>query len=141
MCRLFRQRVKTNKDHSAGCFYEVKLPRLYQLIDHPRAKAGENGSFIRSRHSHLPAACFAPGKPAAAAAFYCENPVGLDDDLCFAAGLHSAGAVLPRTIAMAKMSAARGLPIKTWPAHLAAENTCKVLAKSLKSSGKFVKKC
>jgi hypothetical protein len=42
---------------------------------------------------------------------------------------------------MAKMSAAWGLPIATWPAHLAAENTCKVLAKSLKSSGKFVKKC
>ena len=119
----------------------MKLPRLYPLIDHARAKAGENGNFIRSRHSHLPAACFAPGKAVAAAAFYRENPVCLDDDLCFAAGLHSAGAVLPRTIAMAKMSATRGLPIATWPAHLAAENTWKVLAKSLKSSGKFVKKC
>ncbi len=90
MCRLLCQRVKANKDHSAGCFYEVKLPRLYQLIDHARANAGENCSFLRSHHSHLAAALVAPGKPVSAISFYCENPVRLDDDLCFAAGLYSA---------------------------------------------------
>lgn len=69
----------------------MKLARLDQLIDHACGYAGEHCRFIRSRHSHLPAACFAPAKPVAATAFYRENPVRLDDDLCFAAGLHCPG--------------------------------------------------
>jgi len=83
------KRVKADKDHLVGRFYEVKLSCLYQLIDRARANAGQDCRLIRSYHSHLLAALFAPGEPISAASFYCENSLRLDGDLCFSSGLHS----------------------------------------------------